>query len=288
MILRLTLWIALLCLLPATLRAQSTETEIKTRLMDRPLYLRGVWADGTLRFDPSGHLVGTAKTLPFTLCGFELKKIRVEQDKLVLDGLRVGLEFDDGHQKRVTLRRNGADERIHIEVAANPDGNYGTALDAIFADGLADMVPAMPYYWKSYAEKNFLPEAAKSLTPAATNTDPVHATSTAAVPGQGSPSPQPEKIHRIGGDIEAPKVLHSVEPGVPILVGAEHSNRDDLVNIWVKPDGTVTHMSIVRPTGMGRDECALAAIQQYVFKPAMMDGKPVLVEMNIEINFLIR
>jgi TonB family protein len=285
MILRLTFWIALFCLLPPALHAQSTETEIKTRLINKPLYLRGVWADNTLRFDPSGHLLGTAQSLPFTLCGFELKKIRVEQDKLVIEGLRVGLELADGRQKRVTLRKHGTNERIHIEVAASSDGNYGTALDAIFADGLADMVPAMPSYWKSYAQKNFLPAAANSLTPASTSSDPAQVASTAGVPSQKSLPPQTEKAHRVGGAIEPPKALHTVEPSIPILVGPDHYEGNDLVNVWVKPDGTVTHMSIIRPLGMGLDECALAAIQQYVFKPATQNGEPVLVEVNIEVAF---
>jgi protein TonB len=38
---------------------------------------------------------------------------------------------------------------------------------------------------------------------------------------------------------------------------------------------------------MGLDEKAIEAVQQYRFKPAMENGKPVLVELNIEVNFQI-
>ena len=35
------------------------------------------------------------------------------------------------------------------------------------------------------------------------------------------------------------------------------------------------------------DEKAMAAVKQYRFKPALEDGKPVLVELNIEVTFQI-
>jgi protein TonB len=38
---------------------------------------------------------------------------------------------------------------------------------------------------------------------------------------------------------------------------------------------------------MGLDEKALEAVRQYKFKPAMENGKPVLVELNVEVNFQI-
>jgi TonB family protein len=38
---------------------------------------------------------------------------------------------------------------------------------------------------------------------------------------------------------------------------------------------------------MGLDEKALEAVRQYKFKPAVFNGKPVPVEINIEVNFRI-
>jgi protein TonB len=35
------------------------------------------------------------------------------------------------------------------------------------------------------------------------------------------------------------------------------------------------------------EDKAIEAVQQYKFKPAMENGKPVLVELNIEVNFQI-
>jgi protein TonB len=38
---------------------------------------------------------------------------------------------------------------------------------------------------------------------------------------------------------------------------------------------------------MGLDEKALAAVKQYRFRPAMENGKPVLVELNVEVTFTV-
>ena len=38
---------------------------------------------------------------------------------------------------------------------------------------------------------------------------------------------------------------------------------------------------------MGLDEKALEAVKQYRFKPAMLNGKPVAVRMDIEVDFHI-
>jgi protein TonB len=38
---------------------------------------------------------------------------------------------------------------------------------------------------------------------------------------------------------------------------------------------------------MGLDEKAVEAVRQYRFKPAMKDGRPVPVEIYVEVNFQI-
>jgi protein TonB len=38
---------------------------------------------------------------------------------------------------------------------------------------------------------------------------------------------------------------------------------------------------------MGLDEKAVEAVRQYKFKPATKDGKPVKVELSIDVNFQI-
>jgi protein TonB len=43
----------------------------------------------------------------------------------------------------------------------------------------------------------------------------------------------------------------------------------------------------VRGVGMGLDEKAVEAVRQYKFKPATRDGKPVKVDLYVDVNFNI-
>jgi protein TonB len=55
----------------------------------------------------------------------------------------------------------------------------------------------------------------------------------------------------------------------------------------VDENGNPTHVHVARGVGMGLDEKAVEAVRQYKFKPGMKDGKPVKVELAIEVNFQI-
>ena len=168
------------------------------------------------------------------------------------------------------------DESMRIEIAASPSGDYGPALDAIFANGLAELVPSMPSYWQPYALKNFT--VIDSSSAAATSA------TASAQEAAGSPDAKPR---RIGGAIMPPKLLRSKEPEFSDAARGLKYSGTVLINFWLQPDGTVSHMSLVRPIGLGLDERALAAVQKYTFSPATMNGKPVLVELNVEVNFQI-
>jgi TonB family protein len=256
------------CWLGSALHAQSTEDELNHRLMGKPLYLKAFWRDDKLHFDPNGNLVGTSVPVSFTVAGFDLKKVQLKRDKLILEGRRVGLDLTDNKPTRVALQVGSLgqhDESMHIEIDANPSGDYGKALDAIFVDGVARLVPLLPTYWSSYARKVFLFEA----------------------PMQPRNDPDRARAKRIGGRVTAPTLLKHPEPEFSAAARALKHSGNCVVSFRVETDGTVSHVSVVRAIGLGLDEHALAAVQQYTFKPAMQDGIPVIVELNVEVNFHI-
>ena len=60
-----------------------------------------------------------------------------------------------------------------------------------------------------------------------------------------------------------------------------------VVNLWVDAQGRPSHVRVLRGMGMGLDDKAMEAVKQYRFRPAMEDGKPVTVEVNVEVEFRI-
>jgi protein TonB len=92
---------------------------------------------------------------------------------------------------------------------------------------------------------------------------------------------------RIGGGVSAPVLIFSVEPEFSEEARKAKVAGNVLVNLYVGTDGKPSHVRVIRGVGMGLDEKAKEAVEQYKFKPAMENGKPVLVELNVEVNFQI-
>jgi protein TonB len=92
---------------------------------------------------------------------------------------------------------------------------------------------------------------------------------------------------RIGGGVSAPVLIFSVEPEFSEEARKAKVAGNVLVNLWVDQSGKPSHVRVLRGVGMGLDEKAMEAVRQYRFKPAMENGKPVLVELNVEVNFQI-
>jgi periplasmic protein TonB len=114
--------------------------------------------------------------------------------------------------------------------------------------------------------------------------------------GNGSAAAQqgaeagPNTVYKVGGDVSAPVLLYSVEPKMSEEALHAHVKGNVWVTINVDKNGNPTHVRVIRGigpngAGLGLDESAIAAVRQYKFKPAMKNGKPVLVELNIEVSF---
>lgn len=92
---------------------------------------------------------------------------------------------------------------------------------------------------------------------------------------------------RIGGGVSAPVVIYSVEPEFSEEARKAKVAGNVLVSLWIDTKGNPSHVRVIRGIGMGLDDKAVEAVNQWRFRPAMENGKPVLVELNIEVNFQI-
>ena len=94
-------------------------------------------------------------------------------------------------------------------------------------------------------------------------------------------------LRRIGGSVSSPVVMHTVDPKFSEEARKSKFMGVVLINLIVDTNGVPQNVHILRGVGMGLDEQALIAVKQYRFKPAMEGGKPVPVELNVEVNFQI-
>jgi TonB family protein len=92
-------------------------------------------------------------------------------------------------------------------------------------------------------------------------------------------------IFRVGGGVSAPKALFAPDP--EYSEEARKAKYQGTCVLWliVGPDGRPRDIRIARSLGLGLDEKAIEAVKQWKFEPAMKDGKPVAVQINVEVDF---
>ena len=83
----------------------------------------------------------------------------------------------------------------------------------------------------------------------------------------------------------SPKVIHSVVAESSDQARREGKSGVVVISLVVSEDGMPTQVHVVRGMGMGLDEKALAAVNQYRFKPAMKDGQPVAAQISVMVSF---
>jgi protein TonB len=105
--------------------------------------------------------------------------------------------------------------------------------------------------------------------------------------GPGSGGNMSGGVYSIGGGVRAPVVLSAVDPEFSEEARKQKFSGNVLVGLIVDEQGNPTHVRILRGVGLGLDEKAMDAVRQYKFKPATKDGRPVKVELSIDVRFEI-
>src|SRR6267154_4421234 len=91
--------------------------------------------------------------------------------------------------------------------------------------------------------------------------------------------------YRVGGGVSAPRPIYDPDP--EYSEEARHAKYQGTVLLWlvVGPDGKSCDIKVLRTLGLGLDEKAIEAVKNWRFDPAKKDGKPVAVQINVEVNF---
>jgi protein TonB len=138
---------------------------------------------------------------------------------------------------------------------------------------------------RRYAHRSFAVflTALLAFTTVALTAPMVAQDSNGSAPAKQDPDAAAHGVYKVGGDVSAPVLIHSVEPQHP--EGSDNVTGTVQVTIWVDRNGNPSHAHVTHGPGMGLDQKAVEAVRQYKYKPAMKDGKPVMVELNVEVKF---
>lgn len=92
-------------------------------------------------------------------------------------------------------------------------------------------------------------------------------------------------VYKVGGGISAPQAISSPDPDY--TEAARQAKRQGTCVLWLIVDaaGHPRDIKVVRGLGLGLDAKALEAVRQWRFQPALKDGKPVDVQISVEVEF---
>jgi TonB family protein len=92
-------------------------------------------------------------------------------------------------------------------------------------------------------------------------------------------------IFRVGGGVSAPRAIYDPEPEYSEEARKAKFQGAVVLSAVIGADGRPRDIRVARSLGLGLDEQAIAAVQNWKFEPAMKDGQPVAVLVNIEVEF---
>lgn len=94
-------------------------------------------------------------------------------------------------------------------------------------------------------------------------------------------------VYQVGGGVRPPIAIYTPDPEFSEEARKAKFSGNVVVSLIVDRDGKPRNVHVLRGVGMGLDEKAVEAVQQYKFKPALKNGQPVAVYLNVEVNFQI-
>jgi protein TonB len=103
--------------------------------------------------------------------------------------------------------------------------------------------------------------------------------------GHGGPGVGPGYFRPGVNGVSAPRAIFTPEPEFSEEARKAKYQGVVVLDIVVGIDGRVHNPKVIRSLGMGLDEKALERVQSWKFDPAKKDGRPVPVEMAIEVAF---
>jgi periplasmic protein TonB len=103
--------------------------------------------------------------------------------------------------------------------------------------------------------------------------------------GEGSGGGIGGGVYKVGGGISAPRPISTPDPDY--TEEARNAKTQGTCVLWliVDENGNPRDIRVVRGLGYGLDARAIAAVKQWRFQPAMKDGRPVNVQISVEVGF---
>jgi TonB family protein len=100
-----------------------------------------------------------------------------------------------------------------------------------------------------------------------------------------TPAGEDSTIPRVGPGITAPRAIATPNPEYPQSARDAGTEGTLTLGCVIGTDGLVQDARVVKSLSPELDEAAVNAVRQWRFKPAMKSGKPIVVQVNVDVHF---
>ena len=105
-------------------------------------------------------------------------------------------------------------------------------------------------------------------------------------PAAGSNSGQTSQRIRVGGGVQKAKLVQQAAPVYPPLATEARISGTVRLNVIIGKDGTVLNVTVSSGHPL-LVPAAMEAVKQWVYQPTLLNGQPVEVVTQVEVNFTV-
>jgi periplasmic protein TonB len=99
-------------------------------------------------------------------------------------------------------------------------------------------------------------------------------------------SPDDAAPLRVGGNVQAAKLVRQPRPVYPMEAKAARIQGVVKLSALIGADGTVVHLEVMSGHPL-LVPAALEAVRQWVYAPTLFNGNPAIVQTQIDVNFTL-
>ena len=106
--------------------------------------------------------------------------------------------------------------------------------------------------------------------------------------GAAPPPPKPHQTGpiRVGGSVQAARIINRVQPVYPPLARQTRINGTVRLHAIIAKDGTIQQLEVISGHPL-LQQAALDAVRQWRYQPTLLNGEPVEVDTTIDVIFTL-